>query len=82
MDDSDGHMNDILPELQNLHHRACLEARPNPRALARRLFAWEMMSEWGIFYATAETYADVFGAEGLAEYPSASRIRMGKNSAT
>ena len=29
MDDSDGYMNDILPELQNLHHRACLDARPN-----------------------------------------------------
>jgi len=68
MDDSDGYMNDILPELQNLHHRACLEARPNPRALARRLFAWETMSDWEIFYGTAETYADVFGAEGLAEY--------------
>lgn len=68
MDDSDGYMNDILPELQNLHHRACLDARPEPCALARRLFAWEMMSDWGIFYGTAETYADVFGAEGLAEY--------------
>ncbi len=68
MDDSDGYMNDILSELQNLHHRACLEARPNPRALARRLFAWEMMSDWEIFYGTAETYADVFGVEGLAEY--------------
>jgi uncharacterized Zn finger protein len=68
MDDSDGYMNDILPELQNLHHRACLDARPEPCALARRLFAWEMMSDWGTFYGTAETYADVFGAEGLAEY--------------
>jgi hypothetical protein len=27
-----------------------------------------MMTDWGIFYGTAETYADVFGAEGLAEY--------------
>jgi len=68
MDDSDGYMSDILPELQNLHHRACLDARPEPCALARRLFAWEMMSDWGIFYGTVETYADVFGAEGLAEY--------------
>ena len=68
MDDSDGYMNYILPELQNLHHRACLQARPNPCALARRLFAWETMSDWDIFYGTAETYEDVFGAEGLAEY--------------
>lgn len=68
MDDSDGYMSDILPELQNLHHRACLDARPEPCALARRLFEWEMKSDWEIFYGTAETYADVFGAEGLAEY--------------
>lgn len=68
MDDSDGYMSDILPELQNLHHRACLEARPDPCTLARRLFEWEMKSDWEIFDGTAETYADVFGAEGLAEY--------------
>jgi len=68
IDDSDGYMGDILPELQNLHHRACLEVRPEPRALARRLFEWELNSDWEIFYGTAETYADVFGPEGLAEY--------------
>jgi uncharacterized Zn finger protein len=68
MDDSDGYMSDILPELQNLHHRACMDVRPDPRALARRLFEWEVNSEWEIFYGTAETYSDVFGAEGLAEY--------------
>jgi uncharacterized Zn finger protein len=68
MDDSDGYMSDILSELQDLHHRACLESRTEPRVLARRLFEWEMKSDWEIFYGTAETYADVFGAEGLAEY--------------
>ena len=68
MDDSDGYMSDILPELQNLHHRACLDVRPEPCALARRLFEWELKSDWEIFFGTAETYADVFGAEGLAEY--------------
>jgi uncharacterized Zn finger protein len=68
MDDSDGFMSDILPELQNLHHRACLDVRPEPCTLARRLFEWELKSDWEIFFGTAETYADVFGAEGLAEY--------------
>ncbi|HKY44315.1 MAG TPA: hypothetical protein VJM50_14610 [Pyrinomonadaceae bacterium] len=68
MDDSDGYMSDILPELQNLHHRACLVVRPEPCALARRLFEWEIKSDWEIFHGTAESYADVFGAEGLAEY--------------
>lgn len=54
MDDSDGYMSDILPELQNLHHRACLDVRPEPCALARRLFEWELKSDWEIFYGTAE----------------------------
>ena len=44
MDDSDGHMGDILPELQELHHRACQNAGEDPEQLARRLFAWELKS--------------------------------------
>ena len=31
VDDSDGYMSGILSELQDLHHRACVEARPEPR---------------------------------------------------
>lgn len=68
MDDSDGYMGDILPELYDLHHRACLQAKPAPVTLARRLFEWEIKSDWEIFYGSARNYADVFGAEGLAEY--------------
>ena len=79
MDDSDGYMSDILPELHDLHHRACLEARPEPRALARRLFEWEMKSDWDIFSGAADTYADVFGAEGLAEYPLIRSFRLPKS---
>lgn len=70
MDDSDGHMSIILPELHDLHHRACTKAKPDPEPLARRLFEWEMKSDWEIFYGTVEAYADIFGAEGLAEYRS------------
>jgi uncharacterized Zn finger protein len=68
MDDSDGYMSDILSELHDLHHCACVQSRPDPRALARRLFEWEIKSDWEIFSGAAENYADVFGAEGLAEY--------------
>jgi len=68
MDDSDGHMGDILPELHDLHHRACIEAKPEPVTLARRLFEWEIKSDWEIFYGAATNYAEVFGTEGLAEY--------------
>src|SRR5207245_1548852 len=65
MDDSDGYMGDILPELHDLHHDACLQVGPEPQALARRLFEWEMKSDWDIFSGAADTYADVFGSEGL-----------------
>jgi tetratricopeptide (TPR) repeat protein len=68
MDDSDGYMSDILSDLHDLHHRACLQVSPDPQALARRLFEWEIKSDWEIFFGAAENYADVFGAEGLAEY--------------
>jgi hypothetical protein len=68
MDDSDGHMSVILPDLHDLHHSACLEAKPDQATLARRLFKWEIKSDWEIFYGSATHYADVFGAEGLAEY--------------
>lgn len=68
MDDSAGYMRDILSELHDLHHCACVHVGPDPQALARRLFEWEIKSDWEIFYGAAENYADVFGAEGLAEY--------------
>ena len=68
VDDSAGHMHDILDRLQTLHYEACVEARPDPVKLARRLFERELTSEWEIFYGAAESYADMFGDEGLAEY--------------
>jgi uncharacterized Zn finger protein len=68
MDDSDGHMGEILPALHELHHRACKQAGEDPKTLAKRLFDWEMKSDWDIFSGTAEMYADVLGSQGLAEY--------------
>lgn len=68
IDDSDGHMGDILADLHKLHHSACLAAKPDPVSLARHLFEWEIKSDWEIFYGAATNYVDVFGAEGLAEY--------------
>ncbi len=68
MDDSDGYMGDILSELHDLHHCACLQVSHDPQALARRLFEWEIKSGCEIFYGAAEHYADVPGAGGLAEY--------------
>ena len=68
VDDSDGHMGGCIHELQELHHHACLQAKPDAVALARRLFEWEMRSEWEFFGGAGEAYADVLGERGLAEY--------------
>jgi hypothetical protein len=68
VDDSDGLLGDILVRLQELHHAVCRKAKPDPEALARRLFEWELRTEWDTFLGAAETYADVLGAQGLAVY--------------
>ncbi|MFQ6036169.1 MAG: SWIM zinc finger domain-containing protein [Sedimentisphaerales bacterium] len=68
MDDSDGYMGDILERLQEIHHKACVKAKPDPEALAKRLFEWELTTDWDTFDEAAETYADVLGKKGLAVY--------------
>lgn len=68
LDDSDVHLGGLWDRLEELHLRACTIARPEPRALARRLFEWEMMGELDVFYGAAERYAKVLGKEGLEEY--------------
>jgi uncharacterized Zn finger protein len=68
VDDSDGFMGGILDDLQGLHLSACRAIKPNPRALAKFLFEWEIRSSSEIFLDAAETYADVLGKVGLSEY--------------
>ncbi len=68
VDDSDGDMGGILERLQELHHKACKKARPDPEALAKRLFEWELRTGYDTFYGAAATYADVLGKKGLAVY--------------
>jgi uncharacterized Zn finger protein len=68
VDDSDGYMSMLLDRLQELHLKACRGARPDAKALAERLFRWELNGEWDVFYGAAETYAKVLGKRGLAQY--------------
>ena len=42
VDDSDGYMSMLLAKLQELHLGACRKAKPEPEALAERLFEWEL----------------------------------------
>jgi len=67
-DDSDGSLGGILENLQDLHFEACRKARPDPEALADRLFQIEMGSGFDVFHGAAERYASVLGPAGLAAY--------------
>lgn len=67
LDDSSGWLAQIITDLERLHHDACVIARPDPIALARRLFAFEVDGEWDIFIDAVERYADVLGDDGIAE---------------
>lgn len=68
VDDSDGHMGGIFERLQEIHHAACEQAKPDPEVLAERLFAWGLRTDWDTFYGAAARYADVLGEKGLAMY--------------
>ena len=68
VDDSDGHFNFLSGRLQDIHYRACLEARPDPVDLARRLFQLELHSDFDVFYGAAEHYAQILDGEGLKAY--------------
>ncbi|MDQ4064009.1 MAG: hypothetical protein M3122_09035 [Actinomycetota bacterium] len=66
--DSGGHVGGVARDLEELHLAACERARPEPEALARRLFEWEMSGPYDAFFGASDTYAGVLGERGLAEY--------------
>lgn len=68
VDDSDGEGGDIVCRLGELHLQACLMARPDPAALAARLFRFETSLPFGLCSFNALTYADALGQEGLRRY--------------
>jgi uncharacterized Zn finger protein len=78
VDDSDGHMGRILARLQELHLRACRKARPDPVALARRLFEREIGTGYDVFHGAVATYSDVLGKKGVAEYRKLAEERWRK----
>lgn len=68
VDDSDGYMNPIIDQIQDLHYRACEMAHPEPKALAERLFHLELGSGYGFFHNALESYADLLGETGRDTY--------------
>jgi hypothetical protein len=78
VDDSDGHMGDFLARLQDLHYKACKKAKPEPEELARRLFEWELRTDFDTFYGAADTYAVLLGKKGLAVYKQLAEAEWAK----
>lgn len=76
--DSDGYMSSILERLQALHLQACKKAKPDSEALARRLFEWELRTDYDTFYGVADTYAGVLGQKGLTVYRQLAEAEWGK----
>lgn len=68
MDDSDGHGGAVYSKACEIHLAACREAKPEPVALARELFAREPDSDWDFFHGANGAYDDVLGDTGFAEY--------------
>ena len=68
VDDSDGYMSGLRERLEELHYRACLEARPDPADLARRLFQRELYSDFEVFFGAVSRYAAILGPEGMEVY--------------
>ena len=68
VDDSDGYMGGIRERLEGVHLAACSKARPDPEVLAKRLFQWELSTDYDTFYGAVDSYKDVLGDKGLALY--------------
>ncbi|MBL8214852.1 MAG: hypothetical protein JNK87_29300 [Bryobacterales bacterium] len=68
VDDSDGNFQELRDRLEHIHHRACQQCAPNAIALAKRLFAIELRSDFDIFDRAAARYADILGPAGMAAY--------------
>lgn len=68
VDDSDGHFSTLNERLEDIHYRACLEARPEPIDLAGRLFHGELHGGYDEFSGAAERYAKIPGAKGMKAY--------------
>ena len=68
VDDSDGGGTEILERAAALHLEACRRLRPDPLELAAELFERASDDAFGTFDRAEETYAELLGAAGLAEY--------------
>ncbi|MFZ9594953.1 MAG: DUF6880 family protein [Bdellovibrionia bacterium] len=75
----EGHLlYELLEELQSIHLKACKIAKPDPEALARRLFRWELSSGWGVFENSVSHYQSILGKTGIATYSNLAKVEWDK----
>ncbi|MDA8256885.1 MAG: SWIM zinc finger family protein [Betaproteobacteria bacterium] len=68
VDDSNGEIGGIVCRLGELHLKACTLAKPDPVALAERLFRFETTLPFGLCSFDAATYRTPLGKKGLQRY--------------
>ncbi len=68
VDDSNGEIGGIVCRLGELHLKACTLAKPDPVALAERLFRFETTLPFGLCSFDAATYQTPLGQKGLQRY--------------
>lgn len=78
IDDSNGEVGEIVYRLGELHLKACTMARPEPKALAERLFRLEMGLSFGLCSFSAATYRHVLGKPGLQRYRELAQTEWSK----
>jgi uncharacterized Zn finger protein len=78
IDDSNGEVGSLEDALGDLHIKACELARPDPEALAERLFRMEMTLPMGICSFSAATYSHVLGEQGLRRYRELASVEWEK----
>jgi uncharacterized Zn finger protein len=68
VDDSDGHLYGLFEAAADLHLRGCMQAPPDPTALAGRLLHWA--TSWNLdgFLDAIDDYAPVLGDTGQSAY--------------
>lgn len=68
VDDSNGEVGDVVYRMGELHFDACRMARPDPEALAERLFRLETTLPFKLPEFDPLSYQEVLGKEGLRRY--------------
>lgn len=68
IEDSEGDTYSGIERLREVHMQACSRLKPDPVALAERLFRYQMESGSESFFSILPDYAGVLGKAGLAPY--------------